>query len=108
LFIPCLTSIYSSDPNHAAITGTGACLTADITNAKGTMFTGQATCTNTTGASTLIITPGLTALNGWFCDVHDTTTGADIPTYTFSQTSCTATFASVSANDVIQFHALPY
>ena len=94
----------------AALTGTGACLTADITTQTGGSWAGSAKCTNTTGASTFTITPGTTAPNGWNCNgTKDMTTPANILNQTSnSATSCTLTASSITANDIIVFSAVAY
>lgn len=91
----------------APLTGTGACAT--ITTQTGGSWAGRATCTGTTGASTLTITPGITAPNGWICNVQDQTTRANL----FQQTatvaaSCTLTVTSVTQNDVFVFSAIAF
>jgi hypothetical protein len=91
----------------AALTGTGACAT--ITTQLGGSWAGSAKCTGTTGASTLIITPGFTAPNGWTCHVQDETTRANLLQQTsHSATACTLTATSVTANDVFVFSAVAF
>lgn len=91
----------------AGLTGTGACAT--ITTQTGGSWAGSAKCTGTTGASTLTITPGTTAPNGWVCDVWDETTRAN----SFQQTShtattCVLTATSVTSNDLFVFKAVAF
>lgn len=91
----------------AGLTGTGACAT--ITTQSGGSWAGTAKCTGTTGASTLTITPGITAPNGWVCNVQDETTRANL----FQQTShstaaCVLTITSVTQNDVFVFDAIAF
>lgn len=86
------------------LTGTGACAT--ITTQLGS-WAGKATCTGTTGASTFIITPGSTALNGWQCDSADLTAGTALPQSASSATACTVT-GTVNQNDVVTFKAVAY
>lgn len=91
----------------AALTGTGACAT--FSTQTGGAWAGRATCTAATAASTLTITPGTTAPNGWVCSVYDQTTRANL----FQQTatvaaSCTLTATSVTQNDVFVFTAIAF
>lgn len=91
----------------AALTGTGACAT--FSTQTGGSWAGRATCTAATAASTLTITPGTTAPNGWICYVQDQTTRANL----FQQTStttgaCTLTATSVTQNDVFVFTAIAF
>jgi hypothetical protein len=96
-----------SNGTAAALTGTGACAT--ITTQTGGAFAGSAKCTGTTGASTLTITPGLTAPNGWSCNVQDETTRANAFQQTsHTTTTCVLTVTSVTANDVFVFSALAF
>ena len=108
LFSPCPTAIYPSGvTTQSAITGTGAC--ASPTTVLGTIYYGSAVCPGTTGASTFIITPGPTALNGWNCQgTYDKTTYAVPTALTYTTTACTVTFTSVTANDVISFKVQPF
>lgn len=104
LFVPCPGTTYTGNLSLPTITGTGACAT--VSTQSGNMFSGQVTCTGTTGASTLIITPGITAANGWRCNADDVTTTTDLPHQTASsQSACTLSVTSVSANDVLTFMA---
>jgi hypothetical protein len=93
----------------AVLTGTGACLTADITTVVAGAWAGNATCTNTTGASTLIITPGATAPHSWMCWASDLTTSANTlrQTLPLSATACTIA-GTVNAADVLTFGAIAY
>ena len=93
---------------QAALTGTGACLTADITTQRGGAWAGSAVCTNTTGASTLIITPGTTAPNGWSCWANDLTTAANILRQSATSTTACTIAGTVNANDVLTFGAVAY
>lgn len=91
----------------ATLSGTGACAT--ITTQLGGAWVGSAKCTGTTGASTLTITPGATAPNGWVCAVQDQTTRANLFQQTsFTTTTCVLTVSSVTANDVFVFSALAF
>lgn len=89
-----------------ALTGTGACLTADLTTQKGAWI-GSVECTNTTGSSTLIITTGVTAPNGWACNASDVTTANILRQSSTSPTACTIA-GTVNANDVLTFTAVAY
>jgi hypothetical protein len=103
-FIPCPSTVYPSGSvlQLVGATGTGACAT--ITTIKGHIFSGSLTCTGSTGASTIVLTPGQTAVNGWRCSADDMTTNTNLPHQSANnQTTCTLTVASVSANDVITF-----
>jgi len=90
------------------VTGTGACAT--VSTQKGGSLAGLVTCTGTTGASTLIITFGTTAPNGWNCSgTKDETTPANVLNQTsHTATSCTLTASSITANDVILLSALEF
>lgn len=91
----------------AGLTGTGACAT--ITTQAGGSWAGTGKCTGTTGASTLIITPGTTAPNGWNCNVQDITTRANLFQQTADNTTtCTLTVTSVTQNDVFVFEATAF
>ena len=108
-FTPCYGQVYpaSSVLQLAGITGTGAC--AAPSTILGNVFKGSAVCPGSTGASTFIVTPGTTAVSGWNCQgTYDKTTYALPTALTYNGTSCTATFASVTANDVIAFSAAPF
>jgi hypothetical protein len=96
-----------SSGTAAALTGTGACAT--ITTQTGGAWSGRATCTGATAASTLTITPGTTATNGWICQVQDQTTRANALQQTSTTTTaCTLTATSVTQNDVIVFTAFAF
>ncbi len=96
----------SASGTAATLTGTGACAT--ITTQSGGSWAGKATCTGTTGASTFVITPGITAPNGWNCRAsYDYTTQTNTFTVTSNTTSCTLT-GTVNANDVIYFEAVAF
>lgn len=87
------------------LTGTGACLTQ---SASFTTIAGQTTCTGTTGASTLIITPGFTAPHGFSCFANDVTHTLSGSQSAISATACTMTFTSVTANDILTYGAVAY
>lgn len=106
-FIPCPNEPAPATATPPAITGTGACGT--VSTQTGNLYTGKATCTGSTGASTFIITPGITATNGWRCNASDQTTAANLLQQSASSTTtCTLTAAAVNANDVIVFTVVPY
>jgi len=106
VFYPCLTAIYDSTMSPVGATGTGACAT--ITTQTGHPFAGSLVCTDTTGVSTLILTPGQTATNGWKCSGSDLTTNLNTISQTASnQTTCTLS-GTVNANDVIAFNLQPF
>ena len=91
----------------ALLTGTGACLTADLVNQAGNFSVGQVQCTNTTGASTLIVAPGYTAAHGWVCYGTDLTTAEALHQSASSTSSCTIA-GTVNANDYLNFIAIGY
>jgi hypothetical protein len=102
LFVPCPSTTYKGSQSFPAVSGTGACAT--ITTQVGNMFTGTLKCTGSTGASTIVLTPGLTAPNGWNCSASDLTTSANTLNQSASSTaSCTLSSATITANDVITF-----
>jgi hypothetical protein len=91
----------------AGLAGTGACST--IATQVGGAWGGSAKCTGTTGASTLTITPGTTAPNGWICSVQDETTRANLFQQTsHTPTTCVLTVTSVTQNDVFVFTAIAF
>lgn len=87
------------------VSGTGACGTTSTQ--VGGSWAGKATCTGTTGASTLVITPGTTATNGWQCDASDLTTANALRQSASSTTTCTIS-GTVNANDVLIFKAVSF
>jgi len=87
----------------AALSGTGAC--AMITTQVGGAWSGSFKCTGTTGASTVTITPGTTAPNGWSCSSSDETAGLAGAQSGHSTTTCTVKFATVTQDDVLTFSA---
>jgi hypothetical protein len=96
-----------SQGTAAGLTGTGACAT--ITTQTGGAWSGRATCTAATAASTLTITPGSTATNGWACHVQDQTNRANLFQQTSTtSTACTLTITSVTQNDVFVFTAFAF
>lgn len=98
---------FTSSGTAAGLTGTGACAT--LSTQTGGSSAGRATCTGTTGASTLTITPGITAPNGWVCYVQDQTTRANLLQQTSTTaTACTLTATSVTQNDVVVFSAMAF
>jgi len=98
---------FISGGTAATITGTGACAT--LSTQTGGATVGRITCTGVTAASTLIITPGKTAPNGWVCMVQDQTTRANALQQTSTTTTaCTLTATSVTQNDVMVFSATAF
>jgi hypothetical protein len=107
LFTPCLTATYATAVPFVGATGTGACAT--ITTQTGNIFNGSLKCTGTTGASTIVLSPGITAQNGWTCTAVDLTTNADTPLQTANAaTTCTLGAAAIAQNDVIAFSLQQY
>jgi hypothetical protein len=88
------------------LTGTGACAT--ITTQAGGSTAGTFKCTGTTGASTVTLTLGPTAPNGWTCWANDITHTLSGSQSTASATAPVMTFSSVTANDVLNFGCLAY
>lgn len=100
-----LTGPPTSTGTAAVLSGTGACVR--ITTQKGGSWAGQLTCTGTTGASTIVITPGTTAPNGWSCFASDLTTANTLRQSAVAATSCTIA-GTVNASDVLTFGAIAY
>jgi hypothetical protein len=90
------------------MSGTGACGT--LVNEFGNFYQGTVKCNAVTAASTLTITPGTNAPDGWNCkSVTDITTPANLFTQTASTTTtCTVSAASITNGDVITWTAVPY
>lgn len=91
-----------------SLTGTGACATYSAT--AGGNWAGSGTCSGTTGAATVVITPGTTAPHFWGCFGADITpahllTGVQTG---FSATNCTLNFTSVTSTDNVQITAFAY
>lgn len=87
----------------AGVTGTGACATGSLGAHSGGSWSGNITCGTTTGASTLTITPGQTAPNGWYCSGSDVTHTAIGTISAQSNTAVTLSFTSVSNGDIVTF-----
>jgi hypothetical protein len=87
----------------ATLTGTGACATASLSSQAGGSWSGQVNCGGTTGASTLTISPGTTVPNSWMCFGTDVTAKVSGVQSTWSTTSCTLTFSSVTSGDGLMF-----
>jgi len=86
----------------ATLTGTGACAT--ITTQLGGAWAGSFKCTGTTGASTVTVSPGTTAPNGWGCSIDDETNWSAANAWhqtSHTQTTCVLSSASITANDVM-------
>lgn len=101
-----ISNFFQSSGTAATLTGTGACATRS--NQLGGATAGEAKCTGTTGASTLIITTGITATNGWSCwgsDITHTLAGSQSVA---SATAPVLTFTSVTANDTLTFGCVAY
>jgi hypothetical protein len=104
------TAFVAASGPTPSLAGTGACAT--FSTQSGGSSVGLFKCTGTSGAATIIITPGFTAQHGWRCDARDETTTADtiLPTVPGSNltTTCTFTSAAIVSGDVISFTALPF
>src|SRR5437016_5360006 len=87
----------------AGLSGTGACAT--ITRQTGGAWSGSFKCAGTTGASTVTITPGTTAPNGWSCSSSDETAGLAGAQSGHTRTTCAIKFATVTQNDILTFSA---
>ena len=107
-FIPCVGTTYvGTSQGVPTATGTGSCAT--ITTQTGNILSGSLKCTGTTGASTVTLAFPITEANGWNCQgIYDSTTYAVPTALTFTQTTCVATFTSITANDIISFKAQPF
>lgn len=90
----------------AGLTGTGACATLSSESAGS--WSGVVTCTGTTGASTLVITPGNTAAHNFACFGSDETSGVAGGQLGIANTTCTLKFATVTNNDSITFGVISY
>lgn len=62
----------------------------------------------TTGTCTVTITPGITAPNGWTCDVHDLTTPADVVNQTASSTTTATISGTTISGDVITWKCVAF
>lgn len=89
-----------------SLTGTGACATFSAT--AGGAWAGSATCSGTTGAATVVITPGPTAPHFWGCFGSDLTHLLNGIQSGFSATTCTLSFTSVTTSDNVQITAFAY
>lgn len=101
------TSVFTAVTSGGTInvSGSGACGT--IINGTGGNWAGTVQCTGTTGASTLVITPRITAPNGFSCWANDITTANILRQSAVSTTTCTIA-GTVNANDVLTFGAIAY
>lgn len=90
----------------ATLTGTGACASRSSESAGS--WSGQVTCTGTTGASTLTITPGSSAPHGWNCSASDVTHTLIGSQSAVSATAPVMTFSSVTSGDVVVFGCNEY
>ena len=89
----------------AALTGTGACTTGSLSLQIGGAWAGSVACGGTTGASTLVISPGTTVPSAWECRGEDTTSGHELLGVQSGQstTTCTLKFSSVTSADHVTF-----
>jgi hypothetical protein len=85
----------------ATLTGTGPCATRS--SQLGGSWGGAVSCTGTTGAATLVITPGPTAAHGFNCYGSDETAGVAGAQSGNSTSTCTLKFTSVTASDMLSF-----
>jgi hypothetical protein len=85
---------------QAGLSGTGACAT--ITTQTGSALAGTFKCTGVTGASTVTISPGAGAPNGWKCQGDDETTNNPLRQNGHGSTNCTIS-GTVTSGDVIIF-----
>lgn len=84
-------------------TASGCSVSALVGGANAGQF-----ASGTTGACTVVITPGVTAPNGWYCRANNLTTTANAIIQSASTTTtCTVTGTTVSA-DTINFLAIGY
>ena len=110
--IPNGTGLVEASSGLAAIgsaptlSGTGAC--ASISTELGGSWAGSLKCTGSTGASTVTITPGVTAPNGWSCSSSDVTAGEAGAQSASSTAACTVKFSSVTSGDVLTFTAVAF
>jgi hypothetical protein len=102
LFVPCPTMTYTAAVPQVGATGTGSCGT--ITTQIGNILNGSLKCTAASASATVVLTPGITAQNGWTCTGVDLTTTTATPLQTASNgTTCTLASAGILQNDVIAF-----
>lgn len=90
---------------QAGLSGSGgACGTRS--SQHGGAWAGDVTCGGTTGATTLLITPGTTAAHAFVCGGSDTTSGHELAAAQsgLSTTTCTLKWSSVTINDVVSFY----
>jgi len=88
------------------LSGTGACAT--ITTQAGGATAGTFQCTGRTGKSTVTLTLGPTAPNGWTCWANDITHTLAGSQSAASRTAPVMSFSSVTANDVVNFGCIAY
>jgi hypothetical protein len=96
--------------NFTGIVSTGTKFTAS--GCSNSTLVGGATAgsykSGTSGACTVVITPGITAPNGWACAAYDLTTTTDVQAQTGS-TVATATIAGTTVSgDIVSFHCIGY
>jgi hypothetical protein len=89
------------------ITGTqnvsGCGLTSNVGGASAGKF-----ASGTTGTCTVVITPGLTTTNGYFCRAYDQTTPANVINVTGSGTTFCTISGTTTTGDVIVWHAIAF
>jgi hypothetical protein len=89
----------------AGLSGTGACTMINME--RGGAWGGSFKCAGPTGASTVVITPGFTAPNGWSCSASDITTANTLRQSAFAAKNCTIS-GMIKSNDVITFTAVAF
>lgn len=73
----------------------------------GTSLAGQFT-SGTTGTCTVVITPGITAPNGFACQANDLTTNADLIIQTASTTTTATISGTTATSDIVNFSCSEY
>jgi hypothetical protein len=99
-------SVLVASGRQPSLSGTGACAT--ITTQKGGSWAGSFVCTGTTGASTITVTPGVTAPNGWVLTAYDMTGGVRGAQTGYTTTTATASISSVTQNDALSFTVVAF
>jgi hypothetical protein len=94
-------SVLVASGRQASLSGTGACAT--ITTQKGGSWAGSFVCTGTTGTSTITVTAGPTAPNGWVLTAYDMNDGVHGAQTAYTTTTASASFSSVTQNAVLTF-----
>ena len=89
------------------ISGAGACAT--LINLAGNNYSGTIKCTGVTGASTITITPGTNAPDGWNCKGStDLTTPANLLAQSASSTTSCTLSGTVNTNDVLTWVSVAF